>query len=162
MADFRSGEYDILVSTSVVEVGVDITNATIMLIEGANRFGLAQLHQFRGRVGRGEYQSYCLLIPDSDDTADNQRLKAMEATNDGFELAELDLDQRGPGDFLGTRQSGFIELRAAELTDVQLIDKARREATKLFDQDPMLMEPSNHLLSEAVDRFWAAGEGEMS
>ncbi|MGD8604074.1 MAG: ATP-dependent DNA helicase RecG, partial [Anaerolineales bacterium] len=106
MESFRQGDLDVLVSTSVVEVGVDIPNATMMLIEGANRFGLAQLHQFRGRVGRGAAQSYCLLIPDQPDDADNERLKAMEQTSDGFKLAEIDLEQRGPGDFFGTRQSG--------------------------------------------------------
>ncbi|MCK4574413.1 MAG: ATP-dependent DNA helicase RecG, partial [candidate division Zixibacteria bacterium] len=115
MNAFRKGENEVLVSTSVVEVGMDIPNATVMLIEGANHFGLAQLHQFRGRVGRGDSQSYCLLIPDRDDDVENARLTAMQATNDGFELADLDLEQRGPGDFLGTRQSGFAQLRAAQL-----------------------------------------------
>jgi ATP-dependent DNA helicase RecG len=102
MAQFRDGLLHVLVSTSVVEVGVDVPNATVMLVEGANRFGLAQLHQFRGRVGRREHQSTCLLIPDSPDAAENQRLAAMAETNDGFVLAERDLEQRGPGEFLGT------------------------------------------------------------
>jgi ATP-dependent DNA helicase RecG len=162
MAAFRSGETQVLVSTSVVEVGMDIPNATVMLIEGANRFGLAQLHQFRGRVGRGSHESYCLLIPDSEDEADNQRLKAMETTNDGFELADLDLTQRGPGDFLGTRQSGFYQLRMARLTDVRLIEKARREALTLFSADPELALPEHRLLAQAVQRFWSAGKGEIS
>jgi len=162
MASFRSGEYDVLVSTSVLEVGVDIPNATVMLIEGANRFGLAQLHQFRGRVGRGEHKSYCLLIPDSEDEADNQRLSAIESTNDGFELAELDLNQRGPGDFLGTRQSGFAELRTARLTDIRLIEKARREAVHLFKADPTLAQPEHALLSREMARFWTTAKGEIS
>jgi ATP-dependent DNA helicase RecG len=162
MAAFRRGEYHVLVSTSVVEVGVDIPNATVMLIEGANRFGLSQLHQFRGRVGRSAYKSYCLLIPDSEDEAENERLKAMESTNDGFRLAELDLEQRGPGDFLGTRQSGFAELKMAQLTDVRLIDKARREAMRLFEADPDLTASANSALSEAVARFISAGKGEIS
>jgi len=105
MRQFRAGEIDVLVSTSVVEVGVDVPNATVMLVEGANRFGLAQLHQFRGRVGRGQAQSYCLLIPDTEDATDNARLQAMQSTNDGFQLAEMDLSQRGPGDFL---RCGFL------------------------------------------------------
>jgi ATP-dependent DNA helicase RecG len=162
MAAFRRGEYHVLVSTSVVEVGVDIPNATVMLIEGANRFGLSQLHQFRGRVGRSAYKSYCMLIPDSEDEAENERLKAMESTSDGFRLAELDLEQRGPGDFLGTRQSGFAELKMASLTDVRLIDKARREATRLFEADPVLAAPENAHLAEAVSRFIASGRGEIS
>ncbi len=107
MLAFRAKEYDILVSTTVVEVGVDVPNATMMMIEGANRFGLAQLHQLRGRVGRSTDQSYCLLIPDHEDSAENERLRAMAETNDGFVLAERDLQQRGPGEFLGTRQAGY-------------------------------------------------------
>jgi ATP-dependent DNA helicase RecG len=162
MAAFRARETQVLVSTSVVELGVDVPNATVMLIEGANHFGLAQLHQFRGRVGRGQYQSYCLLMPDSDDEAGNQRLRAMESTNDGFRLAEMDLEQRGPGDFLGARQSGFAELRMAQLTDVRLIDKARREAARLFDADPDLAAPEHVLLRGAAERFWAGGKGEIS
>jgi len=162
MASFRAGEYEVIVSTSVLEVGVDIPNATVMLIEGANRFGLTQLHQFRGRVGRGEHKSYCLLIPDSEDEADNQRLSAMESTNDGFELAELDLSQRGPGDFLGTRQSGFAELRTAQLTDIHLIEKARREAVHFFNADPTLTQSEHALLSKEMSRFWTIGKGEIS
>jgi ATP-dependent DNA helicase RecG len=162
MARFRDGEFQILVSTSVVEVGVDIPNATVMLIEGAHRFGLAQLHQFRGRVGRGKIKSYCLLIPQSNETVDNERLKAMEATNDGFALAERDLEQRGPGDFLGKRQSGFSELKMAKLTDVKLIEKARREAIALFERDPQLDQPEHQLIHEALERFWSAKKGDIS
>lgn len=162
MARFRAGELDILVSTSVVEVGVDVPNATVTLIEGANRFGLAQLHQFRGRVGRGQHKSYCLLIPDSDDEAENERLKAMEITDDGFRLAEMDLQQRGPGDFLGSRQSGFAELRMARLTDIRLIEKARREASRVFEEDPDLKKPEHVLLAAKVAEFWSAGKGEIS
>ncbi len=154
MSRFRDGEFDILVSTSVVEVGVDVPNAAVMLIEGANRFGLAQLHQFRGRVGRGQHQSYCVLIPEKRDAEENERLRAMVETDDGFVLAERDLEQRGPGEFLGTRQSGFGNLRMANLTDVRLIEKARRFAQKLFEQDPDLQAPEHRLLSEALTHFW--------
>lgn len=162
MGRFHDGQIDVLVSTSVVEVGVDVPNATVMLIEGANRFGLAQLHQFRGRVGRGSEQAYCLLIPTEADDAANERLKAMQETNDGFVLAERDLEQRGPGEFLGTRQSGFAELRTAQLTDVRLIEAARREATHLFENDPELSQPDHRLLNEALLRFWTPEKGEVS
>lgn len=162
MQRYRTGEFQILVSTSVVEVGVDVPNATVMLIEGANRFGLAQLHQFRGRVGRDDQQSYCLLIPDTDEDTENERLRAMESTVDGFELAEIDLDQRGPGDFLGTRQSGFAELRMAKLTDVKLIERARTEAEKVFDRDPDLENEVNQSLAQVVQQFWSGGRGEIS
>ncbi|HEY5902291.1 MAG TPA: ATP-dependent DNA helicase RecG, partial [Anaerolineales bacterium] len=139
MRKFRTGEYDILVSTTVIEVGVDVPNATVMLIEAADRFGLAQLHQLRGRVGRGSAQSYCLLIPSREDSAENERLQAMAESNDGFFLAERDLQQRGPGEFLGTRQSGYASgLRMASLTDLPLIEKARTQAQQLFDTDPDL------------------------
>jgi ATP-dependent DNA helicase RecG len=163
MLAFRDRQYDILVSTTVVEVGVDVPNATVMLVEGANRFGLAQLHQLRGRVGRGEAQSYCLLIPDHEDAAENERLQAMAETNDGFVLAERDLQQRGPGEFLGTRQAGFASsLKMASLTDVQLIEKARSQAQDLFTRDPDLKEPDNSLLAEALGRFWGTGKGDVS
>ncbi|MFH2038571.1 MAG: ATP-dependent DNA helicase RecG [Chloroflexota bacterium] len=162
MLQFRKGEYHVLIATTVVEVGVDIPNATVMLIEAANHFGLAQLHQLRGRVGRGDAQSYCLLIPDNDDAAENKRLEAMTKTNNGFILAETDLKLRGPGDFLGTRQAGYANLRMANLTDVQMIDKARKQAQELFESDPELMLPDNQLLSEALGRFWGAGKGDIS
>lgn len=162
MTHFRDGDMQILVSTSVVEVGVDVPNATIMLIEGANRFGLAQLHQFRGRVGRGEAQSYCLLIPENEDAVDNERLAVMAETNDGFVLAERDLEQRGPGEFLGSRQSGFADLQLASITDVRLIEKARQQAQQLFTTDPDLQAPENASLAKTLKRFWREGKGEVS
>jgi ATP-dependent DNA helicase RecG len=162
MNEFRSGNIKVMVSTSVVEVGVDVPNATVMLIESANRFGLSQLHQFRGRVGRGEAQSYCLLIPDSDTSLDNERLAVMEETNDGFVLAERDLQQRGPGDFLGTRQSGYADLRMAKLTDVHLIENARRHALQVFETDPDLQDPDNRMLANALSDFWGNGKGDVS
>jgi ATP-dependent DNA helicase RecG len=162
MLQFRNGEYQILIATTVVEVGVDIPNATVMLIEAANHFGLAQLHQLRGRVGRGESQSYCVLIPDNDDAAENERLAAMTRTNDGFILAETDLKLRGPGDFLGTRQAGYANLHMASLTDVKMIEKARTHASDLFEYDAELSLPENQLLAEALERFWGAGKGDIS
>lgn len=162
MAKFRDGENQILVSTSVVEVGVDVPNATVMLIEGAHRFGLSQLHQFRGRVGRGTAKAYCLLIPNNADAVENERLQAMAETNDGFELAERDLDQRGPGDFLGTRQSGFSKLRLASLTDVDLIKKAREQAQQIFEKDANLSHNEHQLLSKSLHHFWKAGSGDIS
>ncbi len=161
MESFRSGELAALVSTSVIEVGIDVPNASTVLIEGANRFGLAQLHQFRGRVGRGPHASYCLLIPETESETENARLRAMEQTTDGFKLAELDLEQRGAGDLMGTRQTGF-ELRAARLTDIRLIEKARNQAASLFARDPQLESPEHQALAAAVDRFWSNGKGEIS
>jgi ATP-dependent DNA helicase RecG len=163
MLKFRDGQYDILVSTTVVEVGVDVPNSTVMLIEGADRFGLAQLHQLRGRVGRGTDQSYCLLIPTHEDAAENERLQAMSRTNSGFELADLDLQTRGPGEFLGTAQAGFASsLKMASITDVALIEKARTQAQALFERDPYLEQPEHALLSEAFERFWGEGKGDVS
>jgi len=162
MKRFRDREYDILVSTSVVEVGVDIPNATVMLIEGADHFGLAQLHQFRGRVGRGSAQSFCLLIPGTENAVENNRLAVMEETNDGFVLAERDLQQRGPGEFLGTRQSGYSELRMANLMDIFTIEKARQQAQALFERDPELSDPENLALARSFRRFWGIGRGDVS
>jgi ATP-dependent DNA helicase RecG len=146
----------------LLEVGVDVPNATVMLIEGANRFGLSQLHQFRGRVGRSHHQSYCILIPDTPDDAENERLAAMVETNDGFVLAQRDLEQRGPGEFLGTRQSGYSELRLASLTDIHLIEKARQSAKAIFDIDPDLQSSEHHLLAQSLKRFWNQGQGDIS
>lgn len=163
MLKFRDKKYHILVSTTVIEVGVDVPNATVMIIEGADRFGLAQLHQLRGRVGRGSDQSYCLLIPTHEDAAENERLQAMSDSNDGFVLAERDLQQRGPGEFLGTRQSGYSSgLRMASIMDLKLIEKARLQAQKLFEHDPYLNQPEHALLAEAFGRFWGDGKGDVS
>jgi ATP-dependent DNA helicase RecG len=162
MAAFRAGEYHVLVSTAVVEVGVDVPNATVILIEGANRFGLAQLHQFRGRVGRGEHASICLLVSDAPSAITDERLRVMEQSQDGFFLAERDLEIRGPGDFLGTRQSGFAALRMARLSDIATIEKARRIARQVFDQDPDLKGPEYELLARRLAQFWEPGAGDAS
>jgi ATP-dependent DNA helicase RecG len=161
MARFVRGDLDILVSTSVVEVGIDVPNASVMLVEGANRFGLAQLHQFRGRVGRGEHASYCLLLADSATVTGDERLAAIESTHDGFVLAEKDLEIRGPGEFFGTRQSGIPDLRLANIADVRLLEVARSEAKRLFEEDPELDSPDLRLLVQQVDAFWS-GEGDVS
>jgi len=145
----------------VVEVGIDVPNATAMLVEGANRFGLAQLHQFRGRVGRSEYQSYCLLLSDSPTPQAQERLRAIESTQDGFALAEKDLELRGPGEFFGTRQSGLPDLRLAGLGDLKILEQARTEAQALLSEDPDLSKPEHRLLARRVTEFWR-GEGDLS
>ncbi|MCJ7738626.1 MAG: ATP-dependent DNA helicase RecG [Anaerolineae bacterium] len=154
MSRFVQGELDILVATSVVEVGIDVPNATVMMIEGAERFGLAQLHQFRGRVGRGQEESFCLLVSSSSAERSTERLKAVEATNDGFVLAEKDLELRGPGEFLGTRQAGFPELKLAKVTDLAMIETAREAARKFYSSDPKLENPEHRLLAARVAYFW--------
>ncbi len=154
MRAFYEGETDILVATSVIEVGIDVPNSTVMLIEGANRFGLAQLHQFRGRVGRGEHQSFCLLLSDEVSGDAEDRLSALEQTNDGFILAERDLEIRGPGEFLGRRQSGMPELHLASLTDMKVLEVAREEAQGLFEIDPFLEQPEHQILRDKVTKLW--------
>lgn len=161
MKQFRAGELDILVSTSVVEVGIDVPNATVMVIEGADRFGLAQLHQFRGRVGRGEHRSYCLLLSESPSQNAQARLDILENTHDGFRLAEEDLKLRGPGEFFGTRQSGLPDLKAAKLSDTAVLEAARAEAMEIMQHDPDLSAPENALLVEHVNNFWQ-DEGDLS
>jgi len=151
MEDFKSGKYDILVSTSVVEVGIDVPNATVIMIESADRFGLAQLHQFRGRVGRGEYQSYCFLFTDSPARTTQARLKAILKCENGFELAEKDLKIRGPGELYGVRQSGLPDLAMANLGNLALVEQTRKEANNLLDEDSELK--THPLLLEKIKQF---------
>jgi len=154
MAQFRRGELHILVSTAVVEVGIDVPNATVMLVEGANRFGLAQLHQFRGRVGRGEHQSYCLLLADTTTPEAEARLSVISSTHDGFKLAEEDLKIRGPGEFFGTRQSGLPDINLARLSDVGLLELARAQAKEIFEMDATLSQPEHRLLAQKLQKVW--------
>jgi len=151
MKDFKDGEIDILVSTSVVEVGVDIPNAAVMMIEGSEKFGLAQLHQFRGRVGRSEFQSYCFLFTDKPGIVTNRRLRALISSESGFELAEKDLQIRGPGDFSGSRQWGIPDLAMNSLADAFLVSKVREEAKTILEKDSELK--NYPALAERIKEF---------
>lgn len=154
MRDFAEHKFDVLVTTSVAEVGVDIPNASVIAIEGANRFGLAQLHQFRGRVGRGQHASYCLLIPDTATPEAMERLRAVESTTDGFKLAEIDWKLRGAGDLLGTSQSGRSALQLAEMMTPHLVELAQREARTLYEEDPSLEQAEHRLLAQRVQQLY--------
>ena len=154
MRSFRDRELDILVATSVIEVGIDIPNATVMVIEDADRFGLSQLHQFRGRVGRGKHQSYCYVLSADANVQAQERLGVFQDTDDGFRLAEEDLRLRGPGDFLGVRQSGMPEMKIADLNDTKLIELARQLAAQLWDSDPYLRKEEHAPLREKMHLFW--------
>ena len=155
MTAFRERQFDLLVSTSVIEVGIDVPNATVMLVEGADRFGLAQLHQFRGRVGRGGARSYCLLLAEEGSADGEERLQAMVASDDGFALAETDLALRGPGDFIGTRQSGLPEMSWLEgVFDTRLLERARSAAASLLSADPNLEQPEHRRLAQRLADFW--------
>ncbi|MEA3328544.1 MAG: ATP-dependent DNA helicase RecG [Candidatus Omnitrophota bacterium] len=152
LLDFRDKKIDLLVATTVIEVGIDISNASIMLVENAERFGLAQLHQLRGRVGRGSSASYCVLISDVKASEASQRLKAMISTADGFQIAESDLEIRGPGEFFGTRQHGLPELKIANLTkDLRLLELSQREAFDRIKDDPALSKPQNSALRDKLN-----------
>lgn len=155
MTRFREKEFDILVSTSVIEVGIDIPNATVIMIEGAERFGLAQLHQFRGRVGRGGDKSYCLLLSDDVSAENNARLQTMVATDDGFVLAEKDLELRGPGDLIGTRQSGLPDLGVLEQGfDTRILERARTTAERLLAAHPEIEEARFPRLKRRLIEYW--------
>jgi len=138
MREFKQKKFDILVSTSVVEVGIDVKDATIMIIEGTERFGLAQLHQFRGRVGRSKKQSFCFLFTESSSKKTKERLKALINCNSGFELSEMDLKIRGPGDFFGVKQWGLPDLAMSALKNIKLVEKAREAAKEILKEDSEL------------------------
>jgi ATP-dependent DNA helicase RecG len=156
MRRFKGGAIHVLVSTTVIEVGIDVPNASVMLIEHAERFGLSQLHQLRGRVGRGPWKSYCILLTAARLGEDAQRrIDAMVATTDGFKIAEADLELRGPGEFFGTRQSGLPEFRVADLLrDAPLLEEARREAQAIVAADPELRDPAHRGLRDALLVRW--------
>ena len=152
MAAFAGGEADILVSTTVVEVGVDVPNATLMVVENAERFGLSQLHQLRGRVGRGSAKAWCVLVSDNKNPETRQRLRTLCGTNDGFRIAEADLQQRGPGDFFGSRQHGLPVFRVGDLaTDLSVLQQAQEAAAQLISQD----RPLPSLLAQAIESLLA-------
>ena len=154
ISQFRNGDLQILVSTAVIEVGIDIPNATVMMVEGAERFGLSQLHQYRGRVGRGKNNSYCILVSDSESPEVRDRLNIMEQTDDGFKLSEADLQMRGPGEFFGTKQSGIPDLSLTWISDLKFIENIRSRASNILDSDPQLKTSSHKNLSNELNRFW--------
>ncbi|MBR5217662.1 MAG: ATP-dependent DNA helicase RecG, partial [Oscillospiraceae bacterium] len=155
MAAFAAGESDILVSTTVIEVGVDVPNANTMIVENADRFGLSQLHQLRGRVGRGSAKSYCILLSDTQNEETKQRLKVMTATNDGFKISEEDLRLRGPGDFFGQRQHGLPAMKIADLScDMRLLDEAQTAAKALLAEDGALEKAENRALRRRIGELF--------
>lgn len=155
MAQFVSGEIMLLVSTTVIEVGVDVPNSVIMVIENAERFGLSQLHQLRGRIGRGKYKSTCILITDAQNDTAQQRMKIMTTTTDGFKIADADLKMRGPGDFFGSRQHGLPEMKIAMLTDTALLNEANRFAREIIIDDPYFEKDENKNLREGITQLFS-------
>ena len=163
MDAFARHELDILVSTTVIEVGVDVPNANVMVIENADRFGLSQLHQLRGRVGRGSAQSYCVLLSDVRNEDTRRRLKALTDTNDGFRIAEEDLKLRGPGDFFGSRQHGLPVLKAADLScDMPLLKEAQDAARALLAEDPLLTQAEHAVLRRRIQALFDMNDGAMN
>ena len=145
-----------------MEVGIDVPNATVMVIDGADRFGLAQLHQFRGRVGRGRHESYCILLADEPGESALERLKLIENFRDGFKLADKDLELRGPGDYLGTRQSGALDMKAAKLTDQETAKRSRSESEKILHLDSALVKEEHRKLAKRLAEYEKTVIGEMS
>lgn len=156
MRRFANGQINVLVSTTVIEVGVNVPNASLMIIENAERFGLSQLHQLRGRVGRGEWKSYCILFCEGGSDITRQRMKIMTETSDGFKIAEKDLELRGPGEFFGTRQHGLPELKVANLySDMDLVKKSGQAANDLIMRDPMLENSENAVIKKKIEDMFA-------
>jgi ATP-dependent DNA helicase RecG len=151
MTSFRDRQTDVLVATTVIEVGIDVPNATVILIDNAERFGLSQLHQLRGRVGRGQHTSHCILLSDGGNEITESRLSAMTRTTNGFEIAEMDLSIRGPGEFFGTRQHGLPEFKLADITsEMGLLEQAREDAIALLSEDPKLLDQIHQYLRSAL------------
>lgn len=156
MAAFSRGEIQVLVSTTVVEVGVDVPNASLIIIENADRFGLSQLHQLRGRVGRGKHQSYCVLMTSTRSSDAMTRLRTLASTTDGFKISEEDLKARGPGDFFGNRQHGLPQMKLADLTgDMRLLHEAQEAAARLLAEDPTLTQPDNLAVLQQVRKMFS-------
>ena len=154
MKQFSENKLQVLVSTTVVEVGVNVPNATIMVIYDAERFGLAQLHQLRGRVGRGEHQSYCILLAEPKSEVGKERMRIMTETNDGFVLSEKDLELRGPGDFFGKKQSGLPEFKVADMVhDYRALETARQDAHKMIESKEFWSNPEFEYLRESINDF---------
>ena len=163
MERFAAGEIQVLVSTTVIEVGVNVPNATVMMVENAERFGLAQLHQLRGRVGRGKHQSYCIFVSGSDSKDTKKRLEILNKSNDGFYIASEDLKLRGPGDLFGIRQSGILEFKIGDIfTDALILQAASEEAAKIEKLDPELKLEEHQGLKEKLLEYRTAGIARMS
>ena len=159
MTSFKAGEINALISTTVIEVGVDVPNATIMVIENAERFGLAQLHQLRGRVGRGQFKSYCILKYEGNSDIIRQRMEIMQKSSDGFVISEKDLELRGPGEFFGTRQHGVPEFKVANLfTDIEIMKKAIEASKQILENDNSLFKEENLPLKQKIDKLFSSKE----
>ena len=163
MDQFAKGNIDVLVSTTVIEVGINVPNATVMLVENAERFGLAQLHQLRGRIGRGKEQSYCIFMNHSEKPENNKRLKILNDSNDGFYIAEQDLKLRGPGDLFGIRQSGVLEFRMGDVfQDSRVLEQASEAAGRILEEDAELALPKHEKLKERLEAAMAKGGENLS